>query len=192
MQVQANKKQLKDLIKIIAAQSSDIKIWVSQSHKHAYKFIKENISTDETCEIINIDMHHDMYNHKYKIDCGNWLSHIDNEYPNAHITWVENPESQNAYGTDIHNTKPINIKQDFDFMDDIKFDMIFLCRSDSWLPPHLDTEFNKLKKFIEDKFKNTQIEIQVDKPRDINGILKNAKDMRKWMESLINKNKKGI
>ena len=191
MQIQTNKKQLKDLMKIIAAQSPDVKIQITQSHRHAYKFIKENISTDEPCEIINIDMHHDMYNHKYEIDCGNWLSHIDSEYPNAHITWVENPESKNAYGTDIYNTKPIDIKQDFAFMKDMKFDMIFLCRSDSWLPPHLDPEFHKLKEFIENRFKNTQIEIQVDTPRDMNGIMKNAEDMREWLENLI-KNKKEV
>ena len=191
MQIQTNKKQLEDLMKIIAAQSPDIKIQITQSHRHAYKFIKENISTDESCEIINIDMHHDMYNHKYEIDCGNWLSHIDSEYPNAHITWVENPESQNAYGTNIHNTKPIDIKQDFAFMKNMKFDMIFLCRSDSWLPPHLDTEFNMLKEFIEDRFENTKIEIQVDTPRDMNGIMKTAEDMRKWMENLIKNKKRG-
>lgn len=50
---------------------------------------------------------------------------------------------------------------------DCKFDIIFLCRSDNWLPPHLDNEFQELVDFIVRKFKTIRIDPQVKKPREL-------------------------
>ena len=50
---------------------------------------------------------------------------------------------------------------------DRKFDIVFLCRSDNWLPPHLDNEFQELVDFIVRKFKTIRIDPQVKKAREI-------------------------
>ena len=50
---------------------------------------------------------------------------------------------------------------------DRKFDIVFLCRSDNWLPPHLDDEFQELVDFIAKKFKTIKIDSQVKKPREL-------------------------
>ena len=68
-----------------------------------------------------------------------------------------------------------------------EFDIIFLCRSDNWVPPHLDVVFGDIVDLLKDHFPNTVIHDDVDKPRaHYETIYKNIKsqvDRRKQPES---------
>ena len=119
-------------------------------------------------DVTNVDMHHDLFNDNPYLDCGNWLMHIRNEIPNTHISWVANPVSEDVYGFDDQLKSMVS--NTLESVKNRKFDIVFLCRSDNWLPPHLDDEFQELVNFIARKFKTIKIDSQVKKPREMDKI----------------------
>ena len=115
-------------------------------------------------EVVNVDMHHDMFNNGDEVDCGNWATHILQDIENCKVTWIANPVSIEAYGT-----KPAlegNTYYDLSVLKDKQFDLIFICRSDSWLPPHLDKEFEKLYYFVLEEFGGAMVDSQITECRE--------------------------
>ena len=45
-------------------------------------------------------------------------------------------------------------------------DLIYLCRSDNWLPPHLDSYFEQTKRLLAQLSKNIYVQSCVQQPRD--------------------------
>jgi predicted O-methyltransferase YrrM len=74
-----------------------------------------------------------------------------------------------------------------------KFDLIFLCRSDTWTPPHLDPYFDELYQILTNNFEGGIIDPQITKPRDFEEIKRNAEEYSKQIETLhkLNHQKKG-
>jgi hypothetical protein len=112
---------------------------VANSHKHIYDFINKN--SVGAINLVNIDMHHDMFNDNEKVNCGNWVGHIYKER-DTKLTWIANPISREVYGLEEANFDII--ESNFDSIKDTTWDLIFLCRSDNWTPPHLDSDFNRI------------------------------------------------
>lgn len=152
-------------------------IVVANSHVHIYEFIHQQMQSfnAETCSIVNIDMHHDLFNDNPKIDCGNWLSHISDEIENCHISWIANKISKDTYG--LNDIPDDLIKTSLNEIINCKFDIVFLCRSDNWLPPHLDTYFTELVNFIQQKFINIYAEKDITKPRDYMKLVNKQKQI---------------
>ncbi len=155
---------------------------IANSHKHLYDFIHEVIpDTDAKITIYNMDMHHDMFgkNPEDSVDCGNWANHIKDEYANSKYIWICNPISEEMYPSEL----PDEIWKNYSLIAGVKFDIIFLCRSDGFVPPHLDKDFEKLARLIKIYYGRTMIDIQVEKPREINArvraLRKAYKDMAK-------------
>ena len=103
------------------------------------------LSPDEEVELINVDFHHDMYiTGGDNLDCGNWLRFFKDLYPDANITWVRREDSDiESLEGDFpykHTTDISVVKGDFD--------LVFLCFSSPWTPPHLKTYFNKMSRCI--------------------------------------------
>ena len=126
------------------------KLMITNSHKHAYNFIGNEIQYKEyeSLHIYNLDLHHDYFNNCSEVDCGNWLGHAVKDFPNCTATWVMNPVSLDESLVD-----PLDVKTELKELHKVKtlrtlknkkFDLIFLCRSDSWTPLHLDEEFKNL------------------------------------------------
>lgn len=134
--VTVDRKRMEQLKKIIRRQDPSIPVMVVQSHVHIYHFILSHMAGYSRCDITNIDMHHDMFNGNPTLDCGNWISHIKQAIPKCKITWIANRTSEEAYGL-----KGLPVKYELDELMDRQFDLLFLCRSDAWLPPHLDDRF---------------------------------------------------
>lgn len=116
-------------------------IMVANSHKDILKWILEhyNAKTHPGIFLTHLDAHHDLFNENEKLDCGNWISFLKKEVPNTHIKWVCNAISKEIYGLST---------PEFDFINDEiepligqTYDLLFICRSDTWLPPHLDPAF---------------------------------------------------
>ena len=149
--------------RILRKQSPDVPVMITNSHVNAYNFIHNYVSDDEKLLLVNIDMHHDIVNSNKHLDCGNWISFLLEEYE-MKLNWVASPVSFQMYGFDktseeneiLKNliTPNLAIIEDKDY----KYDGIFLCRSDTWTPPHLDKYFSSLCNIIAKRFNNVVAE----------------------------------
>lgn len=165
-----------DICKIISNQSDKTPVLISQSHVNIYDFIHTCIPINSRLHVINVDMHHDYFSNNPELDCGNWLKFIAKDYKNHKLSWITRPVALDAYGFDDEERIPINL--DFTKIKNMKFDMIFLCRSDNWTPPHLDLYFEQLVNEMATHFENVLIENCVKEPRNINGIIETEMKIR--------------
>ena len=166
---------------------------ITNSHRHIYDLITKYYDDEKYTglNIYNIDMHHDMYDTsittkyingqpitKYKtheLDCGNWLTHVKKKYPQTDITWICHEISDDCIFVD-------HIEKDFSSLYGKQFDLIFLCRSDIYVPPHLDKQFDKLRKTIQNHFHTTWIEDNIIQPRNIYSTTKQLKKLYSSMK----------
>ena len=170
-----------DCIKrILRKQSSDCPVMIAQSHVHAYDFVHDTVSEDDELRLVNVDMHHDIVNNNEELDCGNWISHLLQEYDMG-LTWVANPVSLEMFGLDKDRKenrafrgivqKILSKIEEKNYV----FDGIFLCRSDIWTPPHLDNAFCSLCDVITDHFNYVMMEKDIRKCRDCETIVQQLK-----------------
>lgn len=142
-----------ELTKGLIAGSFD-KIMITNSHKHIYNFIEENLFGDEI-DVVNIDFHHDLFGagdaKRQEVDCGNWMSKLFENY-DCKYRWIKQEDSMKGVETQICPTKEVKFE---DILNE-EFDLLFICKSGVWSPPHLD-------KFFNDTFKPllAQTEIEV-------------------------------
>ena len=81
--------------------------------------------------LVNIDFHHDMFNDSDEVNCGNWLSHIVREY-DGRFTWVAREDSFQIDKKLSKKVKIITNPLDLDSLSEIRWDLIYICRSDMW------------------------------------------------------------
>jgi hypothetical protein len=157
--------EIKDIL--ISNASAEKPVMIANSHKYIYDFIVDEMNTKKWRDlaVVNVDMHHDMFNDNEKLDCGNWVSHIYRKFPGTYISWIANPISNEAYGLG-ENLMQL-VQTDFSSIRNQQFDMIFLCRSDIWTPPHLDSYFDELYHLILEHYWDIRVDRQVSKPRDL-------------------------
>lgn len=168
--VKINQSFFKQMLNILKKQNKDIPVMIMQSHKHIYNFIHDNAEKQDDLFVVNVDLHHDVTNDNDEVDCGNWISHIGTDFPNSTFCWITREVSFECYEIDFSGHIPAYF--DFDKIKDMDFDAIFICRSDSWLPPHLDKHFNKMLNVCGDTFDNVICENCVLTPRDISDIIR--------------------
>ena len=137
------------LKELLSKQKQVQKIMVACSHIDIFPFVKDEIRNKDVI-LYNIDMHHDMFNscgnNRY-LSCANWVQHVDKASKLRKYYWVCHPLSDEGYKYHfkeaVENSGAIflnSIKE----ISDCDFDYIFLCRSDSWVPPHLDPYFQQI------------------------------------------------
>lgn len=164
--------KLTEIKDILGRQSYYTPIQIRQSHKHIYDFIiKQYPNCKEKLHIVNIDMHHDCFNNNPKLDCGNWIKHIKEYYEKCQVDWIANKVSVEVYGI-----QDLPIQYDFSKIKDMKFDLIYLCRSDNWLPPHLDESFDDLRIFCMSQFYNVTCEACIETIRNIDPVIQELKE----------------
>lgn len=164
--------ELETLERILMNQSSDIPVMVAGSHKHIYDFIYDHFQGGKM-KLVNADMHHDLINDNPQLDCGNWLGKVienqDFKAKDGDVKWIVNPISLSTYGIEdlFGEGGSFNkmIANSFKEYEDEQFDLVFLCRSDIWTPPHLDKYFTELCNIIQDTFDSVIMEKGIDKPR---------------------------
>lgn len=134
------------------------------SHTYLYNFINEDLEDDEELNIINIDMHHDVFHPETKTaNCSNWGNVLKAEHPNTNIIWIKNPYASEAFPTKLVDEET----SDLELMHNYNYDKVFLCRSDNFLVPHLDTAFEKLWCIIDEHFYDLSSEENIIAPRNI-------------------------
>ena len=170
-QIGIREDELEILETVLLNQPHDIPVMITNSHKHIYDFICEYDDGEEMV-LVNADMHHDISNKNPELDCGNWISHLSSRQlgngAGIDFTWVTNPVSlQMVDGLEklLGEHKSEITKPSVKEYEGEAFDMVFLCRSDTWSPPHLDKYFTELCDVIKSNFDNIRMENGIDKPR---------------------------
>lgn len=140
-----NEKRLTETIELIrqgCRQGTPIKI--VNSHKEIYQWILDGYhmpgSSYDGIRLAHLDMHHDIINDCPELNCGNWVKHIKQSIPNTDICWICNAISKEVYGLNTPEFSFLN--DDVAQLIGEKYDALFICRSDTWLPPHLDKYFS--------------------------------------------------
>lgn len=188
--VTIRKDEINLMKQIFSNQKKQMPVMITNSHKHIYDFIHQYADTNEPLRLINIDMHHDMFNDNAEreipvLDCGNWVTFIVNEYK-TDFTWIANPVSSEIFGLDKIDTEenidrmiPLSVN----CIKNMQFDAIFMCRSDTWTPPHLDRYFSELCGCLLKKFGEVYAEKNIFEPRkDVYAI---ATENRKAMKQVL-------
>jgi hypothetical protein len=127
------------------------KIGVAESHKEAFEFFTNKSAPADY--VVNIDAHHDVYTTtENPLDCGNWLSHLHQKWPETKIVqvypkWQSLRSQMDAVAAKGGDTTisgvPLRIARwaDFKFPEGAILRNVFICRSGAWTPPHLDQMF---------------------------------------------------
>ena len=180
--IKINRKFFKQMKEIIVAQDETTPVLIVNSHKHIYDFIHEYWNGKDKCDVWNVDMHHDIFNDNDKLDCGNWGMHIIND--GARLHWIGRQMSIEAYG--LGKVKDFPMEQDFEKIKNKEFDLIFLCRSDTWLPPHLDRYFVEMAKLCCDHFDRVcgDPDVLVSRMKEISKQVKSYDEMERQCHML--------
>jgi hypothetical protein len=123
---------------------------VNESHRYIYCIINQILSEsrEKSITVFNIDHHHDMYQyHKYdeKVNCSNWVTILKEELENNfEYYWIKREDSEEY---SLAGKIECNICTIDDISDKV-FDIIFLCKSGAWSPPHLDSQYKELTDFM--------------------------------------------
>jgi len=121
--------------------SEKTKVVAGWSHKFAYEvFLKKNY------KILNIDAHHDCWEVKKELDCGNWgrrlIEKQHNEFIHIYPKWKPEAKSDDAYNNGITKVAYDNLIQA-----ESEVDAIFIAQSPHWTPTHFDVEYINLVKW---------------------------------------------
>lgn len=125
------------------------KFKVTKSHAAIYPFICENMDDLlEPITIVNIDEHHDFYNHIEELNCGNWAWHVLDNFNLKKFVWYQNDHASIVGEPPKEPCIEIIRDDNLRYIQDCFYDMIFICKSLPWSPPHLDKNFER---FLKDK-----------------------------------------
>ena len=156
---------------------------VADSHRwlvpYAIQFLQEE--NEKTIELLNIDFHSDVRDDTQTLDCGNWLSILMEQY-HGDYSWLGWKDSFRK-----------GVPKRLQFMTDpwqairkikkVSWDMVFICKSGMWSPPHLDTAFEEVfRPLTEDTFSRVDVQTDIWTNR-YERLLPSIKSMR---ESLAN------
>lgn len=131
----------------------DTKVIFADSHRDIYEFVKENCDNDESLEVINIDHHSDCYNLGEEVNCGNWANHLAREGYLDKFVWIHGNGEETLKDDVLGNVVDVSMST-LDYLDELDsegLDLIFICRSSIWSPPHLDVRFNEFHSFFKDE-----------------------------------------
>lgn len=118
---------------------------IADSHRHAYDAITNMADQldPSVIELYNVDYHHDCYfSHEEDrpVDCGNWVYKLIKKYgDDLIVSWIRQPDSDPWKDGELWEMKLTDLS-------DRLFDLVVLCRSGMWSPPHLDQHFISLAK----------------------------------------------
>lgn len=190
------------------------RLCIARSHIEAYEFfssftlpypedlLPEDARTEKSqVRLWNVDDHSDVYgtygDSSEKLHCGNWLSKLMYELRpeqsyNLKSYWVCKDEEyeSNLIAEEGYETKLIKMTMN-EFLKlpkQEKFDAVFLCRSDPWSPPHLDTGYQVLAEYLKSKVIKRNVFISKDGQESLkNRYDSQFKKMVKGMEPVVSK-----
>lgn len=121
----------------------------ADSHKEIYEFICSHCPSDtgkgNEIRIVNVDFHHDNYcMYGGRVTCANWLRKITEAYHISaeNICWVRRADSEIS---SLEGEFPYSMTMDLAAVLSEKYDLLFLCLSPEWTPPHLLKYYRELE-----------------------------------------------
>ena len=90
---------------------------------------------------------------------------IKQEIPNTKITWIAQENYEELYEEKDYSGID-KITTDLSILKQHNYDAVFLCRSDNWLPLHLDKHFQQFLHFFCGYFSQGKIQQIITEPRD--------------------------
>lgn len=176
--------QVKNFLKAFkkCEQSKHTKVVITNSHAEMFDEI-ELMQPGGPVRVLNLDDHHDFYDIGEDLNCGNWGNKLmsflkkqgNSVLADSEVVWIPQSDSSieveeckafeellslSPQYTDV--SKLGEMIQKF-FQGDI--DLIFLCRSGCWVPPHLDFRFLDLKDMLVKLNGHYKLDEQVAIPR---------------------------
>lgn len=137
---------------------------VYDSHKYLFDEVVNNILPNQPLELINIDFHHDCYTYTdYEINCGNWANHLfkDTSFRSSckedKYYWVGRADSD-PIDTPMSNVHMLSAS-DLLTLENFDCDLLFICRSSMWSPPHLDEDFIELYQWVDKNIVPVEVNI---------------------------------
>jgi hypothetical protein len=118
---------------------------IAESHESLYYFLKDINAIKY--RIYNVDFHHDIYPVKGCVNCGNWFRFLIDEHRVEKSVWIKRADSEGEKSDDGEDTMARTLDmetEDLSILADVKFDVIFICKSSPWSPPHLDGYFYRM------------------------------------------------
>ena len=173
-QVGINEDELTLAKQMLTRQKKGVPVLVTNSHRHIYDFIHDYVEKSKGLIVTNVDMHHDFENDNSRVDCGNWIGFLNKEYEHFKWNWIMNEVTDDMYGLQKGFSQDL-IRTSLAEIADESYDMVFICRSDIWTPPHLDKYFDDLLKTAIRHFDKVLAEQAVSSPREIDDIIKSIK-----------------
>ena len=169
--VTINRELLDDIEYIIYNQDPETECIIRQSHVHIYDAIMQHTKPDSKITISHIDFHHDIKNKCHDVDCGNWLGFLLDNRKNCRFKWYTRKTALECYELyEVTKCAEFNL----DSIINNQYDLVYLCRSDAWLPPHLDVYFDELVNVCYETFDTVSIERCVQTPRNMRDIYESA------------------
>lgn len=137
----------KNYCKAVVVDDSHRGIWDAIVNHYQYK-------SHRSLDLINIDFHHDMYENDLRlVDCGNWVNCLFEATDkrgnrklrdkSSHYYWIAREDSDDNISEECQRLGYMS-KKDISFLktlEGFECDLLFICRSGIWSPPHLDDEF---------------------------------------------------
>lgn len=168
---------------------------ITDSHKHLYEMVSKSLKKGQPLNIINIDYHHDCYGSAQlpEVDCGNWMIQMVENRHNKLVspqevsyTWVKRNDSDcGEFSNRFDWGKSVSI----DFLKSIEgftIDLLFICRSGVWSPPHLDEAFVQMTKTLVADLSHCQFESGIEETRYTEQFVKNYEIEFEFLKSIIN------
>lgn len=138
---------------------------VYDSHKWCFDEVISRLHSNQSIEVVNIDYHHDLYRNDFlnEVDCGNWVNCLfeTNVYRNGKKSdkyyWVHRKDSDMlSEPKEYVKTKTI---EELSTLEGFEFDLLFICRSSVWSPPHLDKGFIEFYQWIDKNITRAEVNI---------------------------------
>ena len=96
--------------------------------------------------IDHYDFHHDNWFGNSEVNCANWVRRLKCKYPNAKVIWHYREDSiTNALDGEFPYEKTLDDSYSG------KYDIIFMCFSPEWTPPHFRGYYKDLIRALEKK-----------------------------------------
>lgn len=127
------------------------RVMCADSHEHAYDFFWRS----KARRLVNIDAHHDCWTatNGRRVKCDNWLTMLryeraNREYTSVYPKWKDieaDGPPQPLIGSPVRRPAGVRLVQwrNWAPVSDVVGD-IFICRSPAWVPPHHDTQFQRM------------------------------------------------
>ena len=117
---------------------SGMKVNHTLSHAYAFQY------AEGMDEVVNVDFHHDLYiGSGVHLDCSNWARIFLEDNPEANYLWVhrEDSDTETIFG-EIETPKTTDLNEVFKR----DYDILFVCFSPGFTPPHLLKFYEKMYK----------------------------------------------